>query len=118
MPTPAPAAPKPPPMPSATALPAFEPASVAWARWVMTARSTVTPWLVLRGDSAAEVDRGERGEDEGLQRRDKPDFEEVERDAGGERQPPEGRDPEQDGERAGHEQDDQVAGEDVGEKTH
>src|SRR3982750_4952526 len=103
MPTPAPAAPRPPPMPSATGLPAFEPAAGAWARWVMTARSTVTPWLVLRGDGAAEVDRGERGEDEGLQRRDKPDLEEEQGDARGDGDPPERGDPEQDGERAGHE---------------
>src|SRR5438874_2059196 len=101
MPTPAPAAPRPPPMPRATALPAFEPASVAWAMWVMTARSTLTPWLVLLGDGAAEVDRGERGEDEGLQRGDKPHLEEEQRDTGGERQPAEAGDPEQDGERAG-----------------
>src|SRR3954451_2687299 len=119
MPTPAPAAPRPPPMPSATALPAFEPASVAWARWVMTARSTLTPWLVpFLGDGAAQVDRGERGEDEGLQRRHKPDFEEEERDAGRNGDPPEGGDPEQDGERAGHEEDDQVPRQDVGEETH
>src|SRR5919198_973034 len=111
MPTPAPAAPRPPPMPSAIARPAFWPVAsdAAWAMWVMTARSTLTPWLVLCGDGAAEVDRGERGEDEGLQRRDKPDFEEEERDAGRDRDPAEGGDPEQDRQRAGHEQDDQVA---------
>src|SRR3954466_2773866 len=119
MPTPAPAAPRPPPMPSAMALPAFEPASVAWARWVMTARSTLTPWLVpFLGDGAAQVDRGERGEDEGLQRRHKPDFEEEQGDAGREGDPAEAGDPEQDSERAGHEEDDEVAREDVGEESH
>src|SRR5258705_13956408 len=117
MPAPAPAAPRPPPMPSATALPAFEPASVAWAIWVMTARSTVTPWLVLRGDGAAEVDRGERGEDEGLQRRDKPHFEEVEQDAGGERARDQGGDSAQGGAGARHEQEDHEAGAEVGEET-
>ena len=78
----------------------------------------MTPWLVLRGDGAAEVDRGERGEDEGLQRRDKPHFEEEEQDPGRERDPPECGDPQQDGERAGHEEDDQVPRQDVGEETH
>src|SRR3954447_8433139 len=119
MPTPAPAAPGRPPMPSATALPAFEPASLAWARVVMTARSTVTPWLVpFLGDGAAQVDRGEGGEDEGLQRGHEADFEEEERDAGRNRDPAEGCDPEQDRERAGHEEDDEVARQDVGEETH
>src|SRR5436190_12416556 len=121
MPTPAPAAPRPPPMPSAIARPAFCPVAsdAAWAMWVMTARSTVDSLLVpFLGDGAAQVDRGERGEDEGLERRHKPDFEEEQGDAGREGDPAEAGDPEQDGKRAGHEEDDEVARQDVGEESH
>src|SRR5215211_6502680 len=120
MPTPAPAAPSPPPRPRAMALPASEAFSgeAACARVVMTARSTTgLLWLVLLGDGAAEIDRGERGEDEGLQGRDKADLEEEEDDPRGEGDDAQRFDAEQHHQAAGHEQDDEVAGEDVGEET-
>src|SRR5215210_5847864 len=109
MPTPAPAAPRPPPRPRAIALPASAAfcGEAAWARVVMTARSTgglLCP-LVLLGDGAAEVDRGERGEDEGLQGRDQADLEEEEDDARGEGDHAESHDPQQHDEGTGHEQD-------------
>src|SRR5829696_6708883 len=120
MPTPAPAAPRPPPRPRAMALPASEAFSgeAACARVVMSARSTRgLLWLVLLGDGAAEIDRGERGEDEGLQGRDKADLEEEEDDPRGEGDDAQRFDAQQHHQAAGHEQDDEVAGEDVGEET-
>src|SRR5688572_27133864 len=94
MPTPAPTAPRPPPTPRAIALPASAPSSAAAKRLNMVrSRSTevLLSRLVMLGDGAAEVDRGQGGEDERLQRGDQADLE--------------------------HEEDDQVAGEDVGEET-
>src|SRR6476469_3819962 len=119
MPTPAPTAPRPPPTPRAIALPAAEPASDC-PKTVRTGRSrSSTEWLllVMLGDRAAEIDGRERGEDERLQRRDQADLENEESDRERQRDPPERLDPQQHREAAGHEQDDQVAGEDVGEKT-
>src|SRR5215218_4807993 len=71
----------------------------------------------MLGDRAAEVDGSERGEYERLQRGDEPDLEQEDRDAGGDDDHAQRLDPEQHGEAAGHEQDDQVPGEDVGEQT-
>src|SRR4051794_31359422 len=84
-PMPGPIVPRPAPMPRAMALPALRPyscGSAAWAIWViwlMTAVSTACS-LVLFGDGAAEIDRGEGGEDEALQRGDRAALEEEERD--------------------------------------
>src|SRR3954470_7167659 len=95
-PMPGPIVPRPAPMPSAMSLPALRPyscGSAAWAIWViwlMTEVSTACS-LVLFGDGAAEIDRGEGGEDEGLKGRDEADLEQEE-----------GH-----GHRAGHEADDQ-----------
>src|SRR3954454_1368062 len=128
-PTPGPMVPRPAPMPSAIALPALRPyscGSAAWARVVtslMTDRSTViVSLLVLLGDRAAEVDRGKSGEDEGLQRCDQAHLEEEE--GHGHRPGDEAQDDraadgevEQHDEAAAHEEDQQVAGEDVREET-
>src|SRR3954454_9480000 len=69
--------------------------------------------LVVRLHGAPEVDGGQGGEDEGLKRRHQAHLEDVEGDGGRDREPPEGRDAEQHREAAGHEEDQQVAGEDV-----
>src|SRR3954451_2002175 len=128
-PTPGPMVPRPAPMPSAIALPALRPyscGSAAWARVVtslMTDRSTViVSLLVLLGDRAAEVDRGKSGEDEGLQRCDQAHLEEEEghgEHAGHQAEDhgePDGH-VEQHHEAAAHEEDQQVAGQDVGEQS-
>src|SRR5919112_6064370 len=123
-PMPGPIVPRPAPMPSAMALPALRPyscGSAAWAMWVISERSTAVS-LVLFGDGAAEVDRGEGGEDEGLQRRDEADLEEEEGDGHDARHQAEDdgqsdRHVQEDDKAAAHEQDEQVAGQDVGEET-
>src|SRR4029450_12717897 len=119
MPTPAPTAPRPPPTPSAIALPASAPSSAAakTVERIVASTGRVSFWLVVLGDGAAEVDGSQRGEDERLQRRDQADLEEEQDDAQRERHPAQRLETEQDREAAGHEEDDQVAGEDVGEKT-
>src|SRR5262249_31199217 len=118
MPTPAPTAPRPPPTPSAIARPALVGSALA-ARWVVTARSTVDCSfdLVRLGDGAAEVDGSEGGEDERLQAGDQHDLKHVDDDADRQRDHADRGDPEQDRQGPGHEQDDQVAGEDVGEQS-
>src|SRR5215207_9140772 len=127
-PTPGPMVPRPAPTPSAMALPALRPiasfsATVA-ARVVMTVRSTAVSCdsLVRLGDRAAEVDRSQGGEDEGLEGRDQPDLEEEEGDRhrAGDRAEDDGAEDgqvEQDDETAAHEEDEQVAGEDVREQS-
>src|SRR3954453_5806312 len=124
-PMPGPMVPRPAPMPRAIALPALRPyswGSAAWAICVMTDRSTAIAPLVLGGHGAAEVDRGEGGEDEGLQRGDQADLEEEEGD--GERAGDEAEDHgeahghvQQHHQAAAHEEDEQVAGQDVGEES-
>src|SRR5215210_6469040 len=106
MPTPAPTAPRPPPTPSAIALPASDPAS-AWARMVSRTGSRSTAgllWLVMLGDGAAEVDRGQGGEDERLKRGDQAHLEQEERDAERQRQHAEDLEAEQHRQAARHEQ--------------
>src|SRR4051812_34041559 len=81
-PLPGPIVARPAPMPSAMGLPALRPyswGSAGWAMWVISERSTACS-LVLFGDGAAGVDRGEGGEDEGLQRGDEAHLEEEEGD--------------------------------------
>src|SRR5919198_639533 len=124
-PMPGPMVPRPAPMPSAIALPALRPycwGSAAWAICVMTDRSTAVAPLVLRGDGAAEVDRGQCGEDEGLQGGDQHHLEQEEQDGQGAAHEPEhdradDRQVEQHDQPATHEEDQQVAGEDVGEES-
>jgi len=74
--------------------------------------------LMVVGDRSAEIDRGERREDECLQRSDEADLEDEENDPEGQREEAEPGDAEQNGERPGHEQDDQVPGQDVREETY
>src|SRR3954464_949719 len=124
-PMPGPMVPRPAPMPSAIALPALRPycwGSAAWAICVMTDRSTAVAPLVLRGDGAAEVDRGQGGEDEGLKRGDQADLEEEEgdgHDAGDQAEDDRADhgEVEQHDQPAAHEEDQQMAGEDVGEES-
>src|SRR5215211_7252119 len=121
MPTPAPTAPRPPPTPRAIARPASAPAS-AWAKTVVirgrSRSSTAGSFgLVGLGDRAAEVDGRERGEDERLKGGDQPDLEEEQGDAERQREHAEDLEAQQHREPAGHEEDDQVAGEDVGEES-
>src|SRR4029450_13349875 len=115
MPTPAPTAPRPPPTPRAIAGPAARPSSTAAKMVLRIVASTegISFWLVVLGDRAAEVDGSQRGEDERLQGRDQADLEEEQDDAQRERHPAQRLETEQDREAAGHEEDDQVAGEDV-----
>src|SRR5512133_1666063 len=124
-PMPGPMVPGPAPMPSAMALPALRPyscGSAAWAICVMRDRSTAIAPLVLGGHGAAEIDRGQCGEDEGLQGGHQADLEQEEGDghrAGDEPEDDRAEDGEveQHDEPAAHEQDQQVAGEDVGEES-
>src|SRR5579872_6242095 len=106
MPTPAPTAPSPPPTPRPIDLPAlamFPVRPPVAARNVMTLWNKVPPpvGLMALGDRAAEVDRGERREDERLQRRDEPHLEDEQHDARGQREPGDRRDAEEHRERAG-----------------
>src|SRR3954469_2454436 len=73
--------------------------------------------LVGLGDRAAEVDRGQSGEDERLKSGHQADLEEVEDQAKREQEHADAGDAEEHREAAGHEQDDQVAGEHVGEQS-
>src|SRR4051812_26062550 len=94
-PMPGPIVPRPAPTPRAIALPAFVGSlpcatcrSVCGSMWRSGVRSTcgslLMGWWSVRGSMAAlgrrraEVDGGQGGEDEGLQRRDQADLEEVE----------------------------------------
>src|ERR1700712_740686 len=122
---PGPMVPRPAPIPSAIALPALRPyswGSAAWAICVMTDRSTAIAPLVLGGHGAAEVDRGQGGEDEGLQRGDQAHLEEEEGHGHHTGDEPENDRPE-DGEvqqhdqPAAHEEDEEMAGQDVGEES-
>src|SRR3954468_13511193 len=120
MPTPAPTAPRPPPTPRAIALPASEPSSAAAKTKAKSVLRILTGWTLLvgLGDRAADVDRGQSGEDERLQGGHQADLEQVEHDAQRQQEHADSRDAEDDGQTAGHEQDDQVPGEHVGEQTH
>src|SRR4051794_13359148 len=108
-PTPGPTVPSPAPTPSAIARRPLAVASLdPWAMMLVTSpRSTVAP-LVLLGDRAAEIDRGESGEDEGLKRRDQAHFEEEEGDAHDDRDRAQGREREQHHEAARHEEDQEM----------
>src|SRR5882724_204423 len=108
-PTPGPTVPRPAPTPRAMARRPFAVASeLPCARMETNPRSMGAP-LVLRGDGAAEVDRGQRGEDEGLQGGHQAHLEEEEGDGQEDRQRAERGQAEQDDEAAAHEEDQQVA---------
>src|SRR3954452_8727090 len=115
-PTPGPTVPRPAPTPRAIARSPLEGSPPAWAKMLIVSR-IMSLLLVLLGDRAAEIDRGESGEDEGLQRGHQAHFEEEEGDGHDDRHRAERRQAEQHDEPAAHEQDEQVAGEDVGEES-
>src|SRR2546423_10430865 len=122
-PMPGPIVPRPAPTPSAIAWRPFLGTSwpAAWASVVITPMSMSMVGSSLSvglGDGLAEVDGGERGEDERLQCGDQHHLEEEEDDGQGERDDPDGCEPEQDDQPAPHEEDEQVPGEDVGEESH
>src|SRR3954447_4041579 len=120
MPTPAPTAPRPPPTPSAMALPSLPVLAEDWASSKIVPKrcSIVAPlFSVAFRRRFAKVDGGERGEDERLQGCDQPDLEDVDGDAERQRDQADRDDAEQHDEGAGHEQDDQVPRQDVGEET-
>src|SRR5919199_4185937 len=80
IPMPAPTAPSPTPTPNAIALPRSATLPLVAARSVLTPAS-----LVCGFDGAADVDGGEKGEDEGLDRDDDADLEDVDHDRDGDR---------------------------------
>src|SRR3954464_4355190 len=104
-PTPGPTVPRPAPTPRAMARRPLAVASLLpCARRVVTVSRIMSLLLVLLGDRAAEIDRGESAEDEGLQRRHQAHLEEEEGQRHDQRQRPERGEPEQDHQAAGHEQ--------------
>src|SRR5919108_877474 len=114
-PMPGPTVPRPAPTPKAIAL---SPSSDTWAIGSRMSSIVVppSPLSVTSGACLAEVDGCERGEDEGLQRGNQPDLEDEEGDRDRQRDPPERCDAQQYCEPAAHEQDQQVAGQDVCEQ--
>src|SRR5918992_4828061 len=112
MPIPAPTAPRPTPTPKAIALPR----SATFPSACASKKSTWSPFLVFRFDGAADVDGGEQGEDEGLDRDDDDHLEEVDErsDADRKRDEPPGREDENEAE---HHEDQHVAGEHVREEA-
>src|SRR6185312_938623 len=94
---------------------------IASAAAVTTGRSIeellLFVWSVTGGGGSVDVDSAEGREDECLQGGDKPDLEDEEDEGEREGDRAERGDPEEDGEPAAHEEQQQVAGEDVGEKT-
>src|SRR5215218_6403238 len=119
MPTPAPTAPRPPPTPTAMALPASAASSAAAKTKLRSMVKKVTMGLLLvgLGDRAAEVDRGQSGEDEGLQGGHQADLEQVKDQPDRQQRDADAGDAEDHRQAAGHEQDDHVAGEHVGEES-
>src|SRR5215212_9559470 len=111
---PGPMVPRPAPTPRAM------PLVLPWAMTVMRTPSVSSmrpSSLVFRG-GLTDVDRGEDGEDEGLQAGDQDDLEDEEGDRDGQRDRPDRGDAENHGEAAGHEQDQEVARQHVGEQPH
>src|SRR3954451_8233314 len=114
---PGPMVPRPAPTPRAIDLMAF---AVSWLpAWAMTfvMSDMGSPLVALGGRRAAEIDGCESCEDERLQGRDQHDLEQVERHGDRRRRDQaERRDAEKDREPSCHEEDQQVAREDVGEQ--
>src|SRR5260221_7412365 len=115
MPTPAPTAPRPPPIPIPS--PAPTPEDAANERMCVSTSAQLLVCLVM-SHRAADVDGGEGREDESLEGCHQSQLEQVHRDPEREREPAEEGQSEDHGQAAGHEQDDQVSGEDVGEQSH
>src|SRR3954452_13979105 len=111
---PGPIVPRPAPTPSAIDLIALA-VSASAKTYVMT-EAMGSPLVALGGRRAAEIDGCESCEDERLQGRDQHDLEQVERHGDRRRRDQaERRDAEKDREPSCHEEDQQVAREDVGE---
>src|ERR1700704_2944134 len=118
-PMPGPIVPRPAPTPSAMAWRPF--CTLGWVAAVMTGSSTSMVGSSLSvglPDGLAEVDGGEGGEDERLQRGDQHHLEQEEDDGKRQRDDADRGEAEQDDEPAAHEQDQQVPGQDVGEEPH
>src|SRR3954451_17112924 len=111
---PGPMVPSPAPMPSASDFVLPPP----WAMTSIAVAVTLTGFLLVSGlgDGAAEVDGSESGEDECLQAGDQHDLEDEEDDGDRKRDHAERREPEQHDHAAAHEQDQEVAGEQIGEQ--
>src|SRR4051794_40981018 len=133
-PIPGPMVPRPAPTPSAIAFPASVPYAFGSAACatdtieVRDPRSTGPPsFVVCRSKSrssvrlrhrAADVDGGQRREDERLQGCDQDDLEQEEEDRRRERNGADPGEAEQDDQPTAHEQDQKMAGEDVCEQSH
>src|SRR6478609_5802965 len=117
MPMPAPIEPRPAPTPRATALPAASTPSSETAAITGDRSMKSAPFLMTGGGSSAEIDGSEGREDKCLQRCDQPDLEDEEEEGERESQGPERGDAEQDRQATTHEEQQQVAGEDVGEES-
>src|SRR5947209_7423835 len=114
MPMPAPTAPSPPPIPIPSPAEPDEDDDDAAnnKRW----ESTLSSFVSVGGGGATDVDRGQDRKDERLERGDQPQLEEVDEDAEGQGEPAQERQAENHRQAPGHEQDDHVAGQDVGEQ--
>src|SRR3954454_16773353 len=117
MPMPAPIEPRPAPTPRAIDLPAASTPSSETAAITGDRSMKSAPFLMTGGGGSAEVDGSEGREDKCLQRCDQPDLEDEEEEGEREGQRAECGDPEQNGEPAAHEEQQQVAVEDVGAKS-
>src|SRR3954463_8941987 len=113
---PGPIVPRPAPTPSAIDLIALA-VSASAKTYVMT-EAMGSPLVALGGRRSAEIDGCESCEDECLQSRDQDDLEEEEGDRDGQREDAERGEAEQHDNAARHEEDQQVAGEQVGEQSH
>src|SRR3954464_814774 len=109
---PAPIEPRPAPMPSAIAL---RPSSVSPLACAITVDMDVLLSVTVSGRCFADVDGSQGREDEGLERGHQAHLEEEEDDRYREREEPERSQPEQNGQPAAHEEQQQMAGQDVRE---
>src|SRR5918998_112672 len=117
-PMPGPIVPRPAPTPRAIDLRpsavVFLAAAISVTAPMSTMSSMVVPPLVTLGRSRTEVDGCEGCKDEGLKACDQADLEDEEDDRDGQREDAEGGQAQQHHQAAAHEQDQQVAGQDVG----
>src|SRR3954451_21224403 len=111
---PAPIEPRPAPMPSAIAL---RPSSVSPLACAMTVDMDVLLSVTVSGRCFADVDGSQGREDERLEGGHQAHLEDEEDDRHRERQEPERGDSQEDGQTAAHEEQQQVAGEDVREQS-
>src|SRR3954454_8795819 len=124
-PTPGPMVPRPAPTPRAIAWRPFPPELELLEPWAISSvigcrsmRSSLGGSVSLGSGGAADVDGSERGEDECLEGGDKDHLEDEEDNRNRHCDGADRCDAEQDDEPAAHEQDQQVAGQQVGEQSH